>query len=147
MLPPSGNPFKCHEEVLNLQPMIPPKRFDIFPPDWGMRRRSRRVQIFLEISRLCLGYLTLLPLHDAGIHIYAPISSMAIPQQSTYLAYCTQIIEKKEEESASVFGYVLEFVLQNILRTEKIDVPQMTAAHKIRPQRRRGIGRAGPFSR
>ena len=33
MLLPSGNPFECHEEVLNLQPMIPPKRFDIFPPD------------------------------------------------------------------------------------------------------------------
>ena len=26
------NPFKCHEDVLSLQPMIPPKRFDIFPP-------------------------------------------------------------------------------------------------------------------
>ena len=33
MLLPSGNPFKCHEEVLYyLQPMIPPKRFDIPPP-------------------------------------------------------------------------------------------------------------------
>ena len=32
MLLPSANPFKCHEEVLYLQPMIPPKRFDIFPP-------------------------------------------------------------------------------------------------------------------
>ena len=30
-----------------LQPMIPPKRFDIFPPDWGMLRRSRCVQSFL----------------------------------------------------------------------------------------------------
>ena len=30
-----------------LQPMISPKRFDIFPPDWGMLRRSRRVQTFL----------------------------------------------------------------------------------------------------
>ena len=29
---PSGNPFKCHEEVLYLQPVIPPKRFDISPP-------------------------------------------------------------------------------------------------------------------
>ena len=29
MLLPSGNPFKCHEEVLYLQPMIPPKRFDM----------------------------------------------------------------------------------------------------------------------
>ena len=33
MLLPSGrNPYKCHEEVLYLQPMIPPKRFDKFPP-------------------------------------------------------------------------------------------------------------------
>ena len=30
MLFPSGNPSKCHEEVLYLQPLIPPKRFDIF---------------------------------------------------------------------------------------------------------------------
>ena len=36
-----------HEEVWSLEPMIPPKRFDIFPPDWGMLRRSRCVQIFL----------------------------------------------------------------------------------------------------
>ena len=47
MLIPLGNPFKCHEEVLYLQPIIPPKRFDIFPPDWEMLRRSRCVQIFL----------------------------------------------------------------------------------------------------
>ena len=33
MLLQSGNPFKYHEEVLSLQPMVPPKRFDIFPPD------------------------------------------------------------------------------------------------------------------
>ena len=53
MLLPSGNPFKCHEEVLYLQAMILPtgKRFDISPPDWGMLRRSRRVQIFLETVR------------------------------------------------------------------------------------------------
>ena len=35
LLLPSGNPFKCHEEVLSLQPMIPPKRFDISPPLTG----------------------------------------------------------------------------------------------------------------
>ena len=30
---PSGNPIKCHqEEVLSLQPMFPPKRFDTFLP-------------------------------------------------------------------------------------------------------------------
>ena len=47
MLLPSGNPFKCHEEVLYFQLLIPPKRFDIFSPDWGMLRRSRCIQIFL----------------------------------------------------------------------------------------------------
>ena len=30
-----------------LQPMIPPKRFDIIPADSGMLRRSKCVQIFL----------------------------------------------------------------------------------------------------
>ena len=47
---PSGNPFKCHEEVLSLQPMnmIPPKRFDIFfPRTRGCSEGSKRVQIFL----------------------------------------------------------------------------------------------------
>ena len=35
MLLPSENPFTCHEEVLSLQPIIPPKRFDIFPLTGG----------------------------------------------------------------------------------------------------------------
>ena len=35
MLSASGNLFKCHEEVLYLQPLVPPKRFDIFPPITG----------------------------------------------------------------------------------------------------------------
>ena len=35
MLLPLGNPVKCHEEALSLQPMIPPKRFDIFFPLTG----------------------------------------------------------------------------------------------------------------
>ena len=30
MLIPSGNPFKYREEILYLQPLIPPKRFGIF---------------------------------------------------------------------------------------------------------------------
>ena len=38
---------KCHEEVLSSQPMIPPKRFDIFPSDWGMLRRSMGAFRFL----------------------------------------------------------------------------------------------------
>ena len=35
MLLPSGNPFKCHEEVLYFQLLIPPKRFDILSPRLG----------------------------------------------------------------------------------------------------------------
>ena len=31
--------------------MIPLKRSDISPPDWGMLRRSRRDLIFLETTR------------------------------------------------------------------------------------------------
>ena len=38
---------RCVQEVLYLQPMIPPKRFDVSPPYEGMLRRSRCVQIFL----------------------------------------------------------------------------------------------------
>ena len=49
MLLPSENPFKCHKEILYLQPMIPPKRFGIFLSDRGMLTRSRCVQIFLYI--------------------------------------------------------------------------------------------------
>ena len=40
--------FVCmDEEVLSLKPMIPPKRFDIFPLVWGMLKRFRCVQTFL----------------------------------------------------------------------------------------------------
>ena len=48
MLSASGNLFKCHEEVLYLQPLIPPKHFDIFPPhNRGMLRSSRCALTFL----------------------------------------------------------------------------------------------------
>ena len=41
-----GEPDFTHP---SLQPtMIPPKGFDIFPPDWGMLRRSKYVHILLE---------------------------------------------------------------------------------------------------
>ena len=53
MLLPLENPIKCNEEILSLQPMIPPKRFDIFFPDWGrMLRKSRCVQMFLQTTLL-----------------------------------------------------------------------------------------------
>ena len=35
MLLLSGNPIKRHEEVLSLQPVLPPKRFDIFSSQVG----------------------------------------------------------------------------------------------------------------
>ena len=53
MLFATGNPFKCHEEVLYLQLLIPPKRFDIFfPPNRWMLRRSKCVLIFLQTTLL-----------------------------------------------------------------------------------------------
>ena len=43
-----GTRLNAMKRFCILQPMIPPtKRFDIFPPDWGMLRRSRCIQIFL----------------------------------------------------------------------------------------------------
>ena len=33
-----GNPFECPEEVLSLPSMIPPKRFDLFPPVWDAQK-------------------------------------------------------------------------------------------------------------
>ena len=37
----------CAEIIIIIIIIIPAKRFDIFPPNWGMLRRFRRVQIFL----------------------------------------------------------------------------------------------------
>ena len=44
------DPFKRHEEVVSLQPMLPPKRFDSFSPSdlWMLRRSRCDVGIFLE---------------------------------------------------------------------------------------------------
>ena len=42
-----GTRLNVMKRFSSLQPMIPPKRFDIFPPDLGMLRRSRCVHIFL----------------------------------------------------------------------------------------------------
>ena len=43
-----GTRLNAMKRFCILQPMIPPKRFDIFPFDWGMLRRSRCVLIFLQ---------------------------------------------------------------------------------------------------
>ena len=48
LLPPSGNKFKCHEEVFYLQPMTQPKRFDISTPDWGIEGLDALFTFFLK---------------------------------------------------------------------------------------------------
>ena len=48
MLLPSGNPIKCHEEVLPVQPLfLPTKRFDMSPPRLG---DSQKVWVRPDIS-------------------------------------------------------------------------------------------------
>ena len=42
-----GTRLNAMKRFVFAAPKIPPKRFDISPPDWGMLRRSRRVLIFL----------------------------------------------------------------------------------------------------
>ena len=41
--------------------MIPPKRFDISHPDWGMLRRSRCVQMFLYTVPFFAHFLKSIP--------------------------------------------------------------------------------------
>ena len=43
-----GNSIQFHEVGLYLQPTIPPKYFDIFPPEGALIRRSRCVQSFFR---------------------------------------------------------------------------------------------------
>ena len=57
MLSASGNLFKCHEEVLYLQPLIPPKRFDIFSPITG--GCSEGLGVLWFFFKLLLLYCTL----------------------------------------------------------------------------------------
>ena len=76
MLLPSGDPFKCHEEVLYLQPLIPPKRFDIFPPDWGMLRKGLGAFRFFFKQQLAISLVrpykinALLPLYTVVEIVY-----------------------------------------------------------------------------
>ena len=54
MLPPSGNQFKCHEEVLHLQPRIPPptKFFEIFPRTGGCSEGLDAFRFFFRINTI-----------------------------------------------------------------------------------------------
>ena len=56
MLLPSGNPIKCHEEVSPLQPMVPPKRFDVFSPCLGDAQKvSMHSDFYLNSVILVIG--------------------------------------------------------------------------------------------
>ena len=70
MLSASGNLFKCHEEVLYLQPLMPPKRFDIFSPITGGCSEGLGVLwfFFKRRSYYCLTW-------RAGMHSVFPVSS------------------------------------------------------------------------
>ena len=57
MLLPSGNPFKCHEEVLAWQPIFPPKRFDIFSPSGGCSEGLDASIFLFEHHSLFLTYI------------------------------------------------------------------------------------------
>ena len=48
MLLPLENPFKFHEDVLSLQPMTPPKRFDISPPCVGCSQGLGAFRFFFK---------------------------------------------------------------------------------------------------
>ena len=49
MIPPSGSPFKCHEEVVSMQPMIPHKRFDTFPLTGGCSEGLDAFRFFFKL--------------------------------------------------------------------------------------------------
>ena len=67
---PSGNPFKCLEEVLSSQAMTPPKRFDIFPL-CGMLRRYF-IFSFFDTQRMIL--------YRVNLTVY---TCTTVPQNST----------------------------------------------------------------
>ena len=71
MLFPSGNPFKCHEEVLYLQPSISPKRFDIF-------------QYTLAKTRHRVGYLLIYSVKRTQLFGRRPLSPCRVGKTAGY---------------------------------------------------------------
>ena len=66
MLLPSENPFKCHEEVLSLQHMIPSKPFDIFPTEWGC---SEGLGAFMFFFKNLHGIARVPQCYDKGLSV------------------------------------------------------------------------------
>ena len=53
MLFPPGNPFKCREEVLYLQPLILPKRFDVFSPPEALGKLELIGDLVVDVDTGC----------------------------------------------------------------------------------------------
>ena len=98
-----GSWSKCHEEVLYLEPMIPPKRFDSFSPDWGILRRSTRVLIFFkqQRNRAGLGGLDYLsPLYISRYLVRCCLFPSSVPTRPPQLDYsCVRYEDRCEVES------------------------------------------------
>ena len=76
MLPPLGNPFKCHEDVLSLQTMIPPtKRFDISSPCVGCSEGLDAFRFFFKQTQIHILYV--------NTTSYSSISTMVLHMSTT----------------------------------------------------------------
>ena len=78
MLLPSGNPVKSHEEVLSLQPVIPPKRFDIFfPLTGGCSKGLHAFRFFFEDRYSLIGNMrvnyTYEEVYSQGTYLVIPV--------------------------------------------------------------------------
>ena len=78
MLLPSWSPFECHEEVLYLQPMVPPtKRFDIFPPDYYYSNYSINYSILGDAQKVWMR--SDFPLNTVPSGFHASLSAQPTP--------------------------------------------------------------------
>ena len=94
---------------LYLEPMIPPKRFDIFPPDWGMLRRSTEdaFRFFFKNNPMSCEYCSMCVVFSS--HLFWTSSSLHIP------AGVTQ--EEHRRKVAQDFSYTFIFLARRIQRS------------------------------
>ena len=86
MFLPSGSSFKCHEEVWSLQPMIPPKCFDIFPLTGGCSEgldafRFFFQQLYVVAMYVLFGFEAL----EIGFRWLPPLDSFCGMEPRTYI--------------------------------------------------------------
>ena len=68
--------FKCQEEVLSLQPMIPPKRFDVFPLTGGCSEDLGAFRFFFKQR--------VLQYYNSQYYCNTTASTTALQQQKYY---------------------------------------------------------------